>query len=549
MISLPNFIYRILCAIPFVGTAFRRADFALVYTESHVDVPLLRFIEALVRTLPILVLAAAAYFLYDKVNSKEVIISDSQLVSSLALEDEEFREVLKDCETQQLVDFLSTTHDDPSLDLEARVIRFEKEIQIAQKIGRSKMRSNQWHGIAKEIELRSDLAIFDMENKVFDPDRHKELAELTNLYNSIQFPESTEQSDRLVEWAKYGYITTVVVEAVESGVSTDETVVVEDLKIKGGKFLGAVFDKTDIDKKLDKLARVANMRLTEMGLPTDMVGVLTATASGISSENESTRIAELAAMDCSNSIASEIPYKANATGEDTDNPAGFKDGYVKKFSEKFNLVFENDVIEIQDLEMMLAKLREVAICGWPQEASKMVGKLQAHLESTSKHAKLQDEVDRFAKLLGWGGREFLLDGFESLDKKQAKFHFASADATVVIFISNESGKASFARLNEIIGLLNKLAQSKAKNHFSIIFMHDQDKLNGLPRMRQIADSIPALKMWQLDVNSERGKKVTEMFSLDALPYALVLDRDKKVVGFDPKRMQLENILSKLKSPN
>ena len=75
--------------------------------------------------------------------------------------------------------------------------------------------------------------------------------------------------------------------------------------------------------------------------------------------------------------------------------------------------------------------------------------------------------------------------------------------------------------------------------------HDNDKMNGKPGLEKLAEQLPVLNWWQLNINSPGYAKYEDIVSLDSTPFAIVLDGSNRVVSIDPSLSELQTLFTKL----
>ena len=100
-------------------------------------------------------------------------------------------------------------------------------------------------------------------------------------------------------------------------------------------------------------------------------------------------------------------------------------------------------------------------------------------------------------------------------------------------------------MNQLIKLCEKAKVSVQKVNLAIVVVHDNDKMNALTPVEQLANRLPVLSWWQLNINSPDYPKFKDLVSIETAPFILVLDESRRVAAIDPKSMEIQSLFTKL----
>lgn len=539
MISIPNFLFKLLSWIPLVGGAFKRSSFELMFTDQFVVIPIIRFVEAFFRLIILTSLIFAAFFVYRHfIGSEPEPMTQQELIQSFDLDEEQFQEVLKDNKGEQFMEVIDLIADDPTTGYESRIRRLDNRILAAGKIAKSRLSQQKVFGLTKEIELRLDRAFFNLENETYDAESIKELLELGRLYKSVQFPIQTKESDALIDRAKLGEIVAQGVQFVETCDVEKDTYLSNQLLENTSQITEQFLSKGEIGTQLTRLSDLARIRLEQLDKSTKFCDQLDSLLVSMASKNANSRISDLAKMDCLTVGAETLAY---LPGEE----ATYKDKFVAEFHDKLQQVLEVDKISAKDHSVIITKLNQIAEAGWPLEAQDMLDKLNSTFPLNADQTVLQKQIATLESRLNWIGKEVSIQGIQTLTNRDPNFHNSNALATVFVYISMVKIHESETRIKQLGRVYNNVFKN-ATLDFVIVFMHEDDKRNGLQAMRVANDRMKQVDYWQMNVNSDYGKVFLQQLSIEDTPLTLILDRNRRVVALNPNANRATKILDSLR---
>lgn len=541
VISIPNFLFHLLSWIPFVGGAFNRSSFELMHTDQFVIVPIGRLVDALLRLLLLASVLVGGIFGYQHFFTTEPEpLTQQQLLQTFDLDEEQFQEVLAENKGEQFMPVIDLAKDDPAANDDLRMRRFNNRILAAAKIAKSRLTQQKFFGLTKELELRTERAFFNLEKNVFDSESNDSLAALGKLYKSVQFETQTKEADALNDRARLGEIVANTIQFVEVDDVEKDAFIGEQLLKSTEQISEQFLTGGEIGTKLSRLSALARTRLSSLGKSTKFCDQLDDLLTRMASANANSRIKDLADMDCRSTFAQTLNYLP-------DDNASFDDKFVAEFFDKFRQVLEVGSISVEDHKMIVTKLNEIAESGWPLEAREMLENLNSKFPAEVDQADLQKQIGKLEARLNWVGRDFSLKGIQTLANHEPKFSKRHTLATFVVYISMPTIREAETRIKQFGRVYNNLYK-KAKLDFLVVYLHEDDKQNGLQAMRVMDDRMKPVDYWQLNVNSENGRAFfEEQINFDETPFAVVLDRDRRVVALNPNPERVTKLLDNLRA--
>ena len=517
-------------------SAFMRHQFDLVQTDTHVKVPLTRVAEGVFRALILAGIIGFGWFMIKDrlVPETKREVSRDELIQSFGLEDEEaFQEVMKNVEVQDLQEALNELAIDPNATIEQQKLLYKNYIAAAQRIGKSRMLRRKIDGLNRELKYRTQLAFLNLKNGIKDPEANSALMELSKLYKSIQFEEDSES---LNDQAKLSEIVATMVTFVDTGSDEKEDAKIDEVSSSIETF-GNLLKNSQLGKTLLQLIQLSRNQLYELDRSTKIADEIELLLDEVHNGNKIERISKIANMDCSTFSASELDYLSDENS--------FVDSYVKKFRSALTRLLEVDDLDMEVYEIVLGKLEQMASAGWNRAAIQMLADTNNAFNLSEVDQAIANRAKLFEIRLAKTGKQFSIEGMKDLTKGSAKFKSPTAYINVLLFIGFENKQQSDHRLNQILQLFRRMDIKISQLNFSVILVHDNDKMNGKPGLEKLAEQLPVLNWWQLNINSPGYAKYEDIVSLDSTPFAIVLDGSNRVVSIDPSLSELQTLFTKL----
>ena len=541
MISIPTSLFYLLSWIPFVGGAFKRSSFELMHTDKFVVVPVIRIVEAVFRLIILTGVLVVGFIGYHHFFAAEPEpLTQQQLIESFDLEMEQFQEVLADNKGEQFMGVIDLVKEDPAASNDLRIRRLENRILAAGKIAKSRLSQQKIFGLTKEIELRTELAFFNLESENYDPESIEALAALGKLYKSVQFGTQSKEADALIDRARLGEIVANTFEFVEVRDVEKDAFIGEQLLKSIEQISEQFLVGGDIGTKLNRLSSSVRLRLSKLEKSTKFCDQLDELLINMATANATSRIQNLNDLDCQSSFAPTLNYLPE------DN-ATFKDKFISKFYDKFLQVLEVRSISEDDHKMIVTKLNQLAESGWPLEAREMLENLNSKFPVGADQTELLKQLAKLESRLNWMGREFSLKGIQTLANHEPEFRKRYTLATFVIYISMHKIRDAETCIKQYGRVYNNIYKN-AKVDFLVVYMHEDDKRNGLQAMRVMDDRMKPVDYWQMNVSSDFGKVFfEEQLNFDETPFSVILDRDRRVAALNPKVDRVTKLLDKLRA--
>lgn len=540
MFTIPNFIFGILVNIPFVGNALRRNSDFIEESERGVDVPRSSFIDCLIRLFLVVVIpVSGVLYVVSKRVSTPKVLTNVELADAFELETEEFKNAIRSCKADQLNEVVNQFTDDPSKPYEERVRLIRNRIIAANKISRTRLPSLQIGGIISELDLRSKLSLWNFERKLYDIDEQKDLITLAKLYESVPLYDGDVRGDSLMEHARLASIIALVVGWVEDPKAT-EAQVIGQLENKVEALRVPFLQDSVQGDLLAKLAKIASSRLSE--------------------DQESTRLpTRLQELIAENYHASEavirrdfklLNFEQSASRFALKNDIESNVGFIGTFIDKFNSMIKIKNLSDADFRFLLEKLQAVAESGWADDAKYNLEVLNSLMKNSS---EASEETVAFAnklqKRLSWIGTHFPYKSFRTISDNPAVFPDNGAAVNIVLLINNENKQQSNGRLQQMIRTVNN-SIGKIPLNLAVVFVHDDDKLNGMPQMREFEKQTKKsnVRIWQANINSEFWKeKFGAGIELKDIPFVFVMNNYDNIYSVNPNRIETNNALELINS--
>ena len=115
-----------------------------------------------------------AFNYYGAVTPPETTTAD--MTNAIYAGDEEFTELLENCDRENLTQWLKQTDDSADAPVADQRQGLTNRIHAASVVAKSRMRSRKFYGISTELRLRQALALLDLENNQFDESKVTELS-------------------------------------------------------------------------------------------------------------------------------------------------------------------------------------------------------------------------------------------------------------------------------------------------------------------------------------------------------------------------------------
>lgn len=522
--------------MPFIRTAFIRSDFELVHTETHVEVPATRLAEAFFRVVIVVaVVAAGWYFVHDKLMPPEKrIVTREELLQSFDADDEEtFEETIKHTETELLIELVGQPDEfDPNTPAHNRTRSIKYKILAVQRIAKSRMLSRKIDGLTKELGLRSQLALINLENNIVDPEANKELLDLARLYKTIQFEEDSEQ---LNQQAKIGEIIGNMVEFVDAGSDKSEASKINEILNNLDEIGGQFLKNSPLGQKLTRLSELVRQNLSDKDRSYEVSNELEQRLDEIHNQSKVFRVSALNNMDCSNFGATNMDSLENA----------FDDPFTVKFRDALERVLEISELGSDEYQIVLEKLEMVSRSGWNNAAQQMLLRTNREFKLGQLDEEILARSQRFQARLAQMGEALPIDAFTTLTGSEARLKSDRALLNAILFISFEQKAASDARMSQLLKICADSGVPALYLNVAIVLVHDDDKMNGKPGLETQSQKLRSFSWWQLNQNSRGYQEFKDVVSTDSSPYVLVLDKNKKVVSVDPGPVEFQDLIKKM----
>lgn len=538
MYTFPHFIFKILIFLPFVGTALRRNSDLLEESSKGVDVPITNAIDCLVRLLLVVAIPVLALsYLVSKKVSEPAKLTNLELEQAFELDEDEFKEAIRGCKAEQLSEVVDLFTDDPSKPYDQRTALIRNRILAANKISKTRLTGLQIRGILMELELRSQLGMWNCERKIFDVDEHRDLAALAKLYESVPLSGGDERSEGLMEAAKVASVVSLAIGWVDDP-KESETSTIQKLETKIESLRVPFLEDSDTGDRLTEMADIAKTRLSADKISTKVADRMVELIKDNYRVSEDVIRRNFKLLNCVQS-ASRFALKNNND---------VNEGFIAKFQDKFSSMLKIKDLSDGDFRFLLEKISEIAESGWPNEAKSSMQSVKALIdESSAVSEETLSYASSLQERLSWVGQSFEFSGIKTLDGREVKFSDNGAVATFLLLLNNKNKVESNAHLRQMTRVLSD-SKGKIPLNLAIALVHDDDKMDGLAQMRELEQATRKqnIRVWQINVNSDFWKeKLSLGIGMDEIPMILVFGEFDKIYAVNPNRFETDHIVEKL----
>ena len=399
------------------------------------------------------------------------------------------------------------------------------------------MGSYRIYGVSHELDLRSELALFDLGNNQFYRESILELREVSKLYERVEFPEQNEQTQELRTRAKVGGFVANFVAAVEDKQDDDPTTEHEQLFSSLRSLAEKSFISKELQQLLLRLARLSRTRLQHLNKTSGICDDLDTLLASIAHSNVERVMNEFRSIDPQQSTATRFDYKE-------DKEPREKDRFLVEFEGKLHRVLETQKLGEDEYSMILTKLRDLAYSGWARSSQGIMNQVMAEVESPT----LQMEANQLRSQIDWIGKPLIMDDLLDQSKKPANISSGLVDATVILYLPqvNDIRKAD-AKFMQLVSVYNSMVSSNRIRFVAILVHREQETI--YQKIEQLNQQVKPIQFYSLDANSPGGQKFSTAVPLEKLPYFVVLDAINNVVAINPLPQQVVGVVNKLKSSN
>lgn len=541
MIVFPKFLFFFLFRIPLIGGAFKRSPDEIDETETTIKFPVLWLIDAVFRFLLCLaVVGVVVYMLMQNLPETPPEHASVELEQAIFLSDEEFNELLDHYDRDELIQLLQLSVQDRDVSDPLHRQGLTNQILAANKLGKSPMRSRRVFGITRELELRTALALADLENHRFEPEQNGQLRELATLYEGVEFPDQDQDTDILKERAGIGQVISSFISSVETP-AEESAAEMEGFAMEKLQQLGqrSVISKESRDLLL-RVLHLARKRLQHVGKTAEPCDVLEQTLREVNRVNRQRAIDEFSQIDCSLASASELDYLA------LEEPIR-KDRFLRDFESKLQQLIQCGDLAADEFSIMLTKIEGLVRGGWIHASRRLLTDVVDLMKNQGEFPQLEQRASRIRLLQDKIGRTFDETSMKTVENRHAWLERDQALATFVVFISiaeEDRLLESNAKIVEMARVYNTLADSKQIRFYGVVVHQDQEA-RAIKVAKGLTERLKPIEFWHLDTESSAGREFLEAVPLDKLPHVLILDKLNRVVALDPRPTQTIEIVGKL----
>ena len=539
LMKLPILVFRLLVGLPFVGSALRRSPDEIEEAGFSIRIPTHWFIDAMIRlVLCLAFIGFGTWFLIDKLRpAAKAVVTQSEFNQAILKPEVEFDEFLKNCEREQLFQWLKQIDDNAGDSIMDRRLSMKNRAAAANKLGLSRMGGYRIFGIAHELDLRSELALFDLGNNQFYRDSILELNEVSKLQEGIEHPEQNGQTQDLKTRARIGDFISKFIEAVEASPDGKSTPDHEQLFSKLRNIAEKSFVSKELEELLMRLSKLTRPRLQHLNKATDISDDLESELVSMRRSNHERVMSEFQSIEPKKSTATRFDYKDESESQD-------KDRFLVEFESKLNRVLKTQELGADDYSEILDKLRDLAFSGWARSSKRIMNQVLATAENVSPTLKL--EADQLRSQIDWIGEPLDVDDVRDQTDKPVRMGSGLADATMVLYLPQlEEIQKPDAKFMQMVSTYNSLA-SNNKIRFVVVLVH-QEQENIFEKIAQLNQQLKPLEFYCLDGNSPGGQKFLTTIPMDKLSYLVILDSFNYVISINPLPQQVVGVVNKLKS--
>lgn len=526
--------------MPFVGSALRRNSDILEESDNGVSVPVTNVIDCMLRLLLVLAIPfACLVYVVSKKVSAPVRLTNQELVEAFEFEKDDFVDAIAGCRADQLSEVIDRVPDDPSQPFEQRAALIRNRILAAKKISKTRLPSLQINGIVTELDLRSRLGMWNCERNLFDADEHRDLVALTRLYESVPLYGEDERSQGLMESAKLASIIALTIGWVDNA-KEPETATLKKLEAKVKALRVPFLQDSDTGDRLSQMATIARTRLSDAKVSTRVADRLSDLI------NENYRESEIAIR--RNFKLLNCEQSASHFALNNDN--SLNEGFISKFQAQFSSMIQIQELSDDDFRLLLEKINTIAESGWTKEAKSALERVMELMdESETVKNELLSEAGLMKERFSWVGQRFEFKGMRTLNDQEVNFPDNGAVTTILLLINNEQKLESNVRLQQMIRVVSDSAGKLALN-LCVGFVHDDDKLNGLPQMQEFQQQTreKGVRIWQLNVNSDFWQQqLSRGLKMEDIPMVFIFGDYDKTYCINPNRLETDHLIKKLQA--
>ena len=540
--TLPRFIFLALLRIPVIRGAFIGPSDAIVPEENSIRIPILWVANAAGRLLICLaLLGAAGFFVYSSLYpTSRSDVTAVDLNNAVFQPDEEFNEYLKSCGREELAKWLKNIDDDPHIEIENRRQALINRAEAAKKVGYSRRGSYRFFGIGEELRLRTELALLDLQQGHFDQEQIAILNETANLYESVEFPLQGSEAQDLKSRAKLGTILATLIEQVENRIGDESEFSAENVLMEIEKISTESTFSDELNSTVGKLSELLRGRLERTQKSTSICDQLDQLLVKIGNDRRQQIIDEFQSLNCSAILPKQLDY---LKGQELE----FQDRFLNDFNQKMEQFLQVDGLPEQDFSTALSKLADLARSGRAKVSKNWLDRVVAiRNESGQRSDEFTAQVMRLTSQLEWVGEDIALDDIQDVFGNKPDMEWEDNDATIVFYQPLSTVQKVDPKLVQLVRVYNSMIP-RYRLQLVVVLIHDSKHEEATRTIETFSKNMRAIQFWQLDTNSDAGKKLKATIAPENLPYLLVLDSYNRVAAIDPLPRNVVGLVKKLKT--
>ena len=478
-----------------------------------------------------------AFNYYGAVTPPETTTAD--MTNAIYAGDEEFTELLENCDRENLTQWLKQTDDSADAPVADQRQGLTNRIHAASVVAKSRMRSRKFYGISTELRLRQALALLDLENNQFDESKVTELTEISHLYEGVKFAENDSRTERLRERASVGKIVSNFIDSLET--RTGDLLLGEtELALEKLRQLDqrSVISR-ESRENFARLSQLSRKRLMHLGKSGECCDRLDELLNSVSQSNLDRVFEEFAKLDCENICSPNLEYLSEPSS---------KDRFLLEFETKLNRVMQSDQISEEQFSVIADKFCGLIQAGWSRSSSGLIANSISFMKENGEFPTLEKKFDQLLNQTKWIGKPINFQDFKTIERSPATLKkYSNLTATIVVYLagSDEGHTRSSTRLIQMIRVYNSLANREQVRLCGVV-VHDSDEENAVKSAKALTEKLNGIEFWYVDSNSSGGQAMAVGVPFEELPYVVVLDKDNKVVTVDPRPTQAVEFVSLLK---
>ena len=518
----------------------RRSPDEIETNLNSITFPFFWIVDAFTRLLVcVAIVATASYFLIPKNSGTVPETSKLDLVEIARLDHSEFEQLLHQYDRETLSHWLTQPEPDASSTTPDRRIILVNRILAASQVGKSPMRSLKVFGISKELQLRTLVALLDLDSDRFDAGMIQELDELSDLYEGVEFPDQDELTDQIKERAGVGKIVSKFINSVEQQSSEFQDRHANSALEKLSELDQNSLISRESRKTLASLLRLAKKRVQKLNRSLQHCNRLESLIAKVNQSNRKRIFEEFAKLDCAAASAPKLEYLTAPK-----NP----DRFFVDFENKLNRVLQSDQLSREQFDTIFDQLDLLIRAGWTRSGQRLLSEVVALMKQNGNFPLLEQQALEIQSQLAWIGKPVVLDGVK--DTANREFDFKNRRqriATILVYLPmvEDRFRQSKVKLIQMIRVYNSLVNS---NNLELcgILVHQSDELAAMEKAKELMIQLKPIEFLHVNLDSEAGTNVRDYIAYEDLPAIVIVDSISRVVAVNPRPKQSVDIINLLR---